>query len=56
MANGQAPPTEAPAPIGVRTVPTASLKANPHNPRYLFDREPLNTLRASIAKLVDCPY
>lgn len=37
--------------IGVKTVPTDSLKANPHNPRMLFDKEPLRTLEASIAKV-----
>jgi ParB family transcriptional regulator, chromosome partitioning protein len=52
MANGRDNgATEAPAAVGVRTVPTAALKPNPHNPRYLFDREPLSTLKASIAKL-----
>ena len=34
--------------IGVKQVRTDSLRANPHNPRVLFDREPLETLEASI--------
>lgn len=29
-------------------VPTGSLRANPHNPRLLFDREPLKALQQSI--------
>ena len=40
-----------PKTIGVKTVPVSSLYPNPHNPRLLFDREPLNTLRNSIAKV-----
>src|SRR6266446_3735742 len=40
-----------PKTIGVKTVPVKSLYPNPHNPRLLFDREPLNTLKASIAKV-----
>lgn|SRR2546426_3040505 len=38
----------APETIGVKEVPTDRLRANPHNPRVLFDREPLNVLRESI--------
>lgn len=34
-----------------QTVPTNSLKANPHNPRVLFDEAPLQTLEASIRKV-----
>lgn len=41
----------APAAIGVRTVKTSDLSANPHNPRLLFDREDLDTLRESIDKV-----
>ena len=41
----------APERIGVATVPTADLKPNPHNPRMLFDRQPLATLQDSIAKV-----
>ena len=37
--------------IGVRTLPTANLRANPHNPRTLFDREDLNVLRESIKRV-----
>ncbi len=37
--------------IGVKTIPTGSLVANPHNPRMLFDRIPLQILRESIAKV-----
>lgn len=41
----------APKKIGVKQIPTASLKPNPHNPRTLFDPRPLKTLKASISKL-----
>ncbi|AJA09878.1 parB-like partition protein [Sphingopyxis fribergensis] len=34
-----------------QTVATNSLKANPHNPRVLFDEAPLQTLEASIRKV-----
>lgn len=37
--------------VGVKNVPTDSLLPNPHNPRLLFDREPMEELRASIAKV-----
>lgn len=37
--------------IGVKSIPTAELIPNPHNPRLLFDREPLQTLKASIKKV-----
>ncbi|MBU2055463.1 MAG: ParB N-terminal domain-containing protein [Proteobacteria bacterium] len=37
--------------IGVKNVPTTSLKANPHNPRMLFDRKPLNVLKESIRRV-----
>ena len=37
--------------IGVKTLATSSLKPNPHNPRVLFDREPLNILRESIRRV-----
>ncbi|MCW0234259.1 MAG: ParB N-terminal domain-containing protein [Ferrovibrio sp.] len=42
---------EMPKAIGVDTVKTADLKANPHNPRRLFDREPMNMLKESISKV-----
>ncbi|MBW0002721.1 MAG: ParB N-terminal domain-containing protein [Hyphomicrobiales bacterium] len=34
-----------------RTVATNSLRANPHNPRMLFDEEPLTTLTESIRRV-----
>ena len=34
--------------VGVKEVPTRSLMPNPHNPRMLFDKDPLDTLKASI--------
>ena len=34
-----------------QTVPTNSLQPNPHNPRMLFDKEPLQTLEESIRKV-----
>lgn len=37
--------------IGVKTVPTNSLLPNPHNPRMLFDKKPLDVLKGSIAKV-----
>lgn len=37
--------------IGVKEVPTASLKPNPHNPRMLFDRADLDVLRESIKRV-----
>lgn len=39
-----------PESIGVKKVPTHSLVPNPHNPRMLFDRAPLEDLRNSIEK------
>lgn len=41
----------APEAIGVKTLPVADLHPNPHNPRVLFDKEPLSTLEASIKKV-----
>jgi ParB family chromosome partitioning protein len=41
----------APESIGVKSIPTDSLIANPHNPRMLFDRAPLDILKASIEKV-----
>jgi ParB family chromosome partitioning protein len=38
-------------PIGVKQIPTAKLFANPHNPRWLFDREPMEVLRQSIDRV-----
>ena len=37
--------------VGVKEIPTDSLKANPHNPRRLFDQEPLKELEDSIRKV-----
>lgn len=37
--------------IGVRTLPIGKLKANPHNPRKLFDREDMTILRQSIERV-----
>jgi len=37
--------------IGVKNVLTDSLKANPHNPRTLFDRKPLDVLKESINRV-----
>lgn len=44
----QPPPLAPPRP---QTVPTDSLRANPHNPRVLFDKEPMATLEASIRRV-----
>ena len=41
----------APGSVGVKTIRTDDLEPNPHNPRRLFDPEPLNTLKESIAKV-----
>jgi ParB family chromosome partitioning protein len=38
-------------PIGVKQIPTAKLFANPHNPRWLFDREPMEVLKQSIERV-----
>lgn len=38
-------------PIGVATLRTNELVPNPHNPRLLFDRKPLDVLRDSIEKV-----
>jgi ParB family chromosome partitioning protein len=37
--------------VGVKQIPTNKLIPNPHNPRMLFDKEPLAILRESIAKV-----
>jgi len=44
-------PELAPQTVGVKTIPTGDLVPNPHNPRVLFDREPLDVLRESIDKV-----
>ncbi|MGH2361407.1 MAG: ParB/RepB/Spo0J family partition protein [bacterium] len=41
----------APGSVGVKTIPTHELQPNPHNPRMLFDRAPLMTLKNSIDKV-----
>lgn len=40
-----------PESIGVKTLPTEQLKANPYNPRMLFDKLPMKTLEESIARV-----
>lgn len=37
--------------IGVKSIPTQELHANPHNPRMLFDRVDLDVLRDSIKRV-----
>jgi ParB/RepB/Spo0J family partition protein len=37
--------------IGVKTIPTNKLRANPHNPRKLFDVEDMTVLRESVARV-----
>jgi len=41
----------APQAIGVKSIRTDELTPNPHNPRTLFDRVPLQVLKDSIAKV-----
>src|SRR5713226_6490695 len=43
--------TLAPEAIGVKNVRVSDLTPNPHNPRMLFDRAPLQVLQESIAKV-----
>ena len=40
-----------PPQIGVKTLKTQELHPNPHNPRLLFDKKPLDILRESIQKV-----
>jgi ParB family transcriptional regulator, chromosome partitioning protein len=40
-----------PHPIGVKNIPIDDLMPNPHNPRMLFDRVPLDILKTSIDKV-----
>jgi ParB/RepB/Spo0J family partition protein len=40
-----------PEPVGVKTLRTDRLKPNPHNPRMLFDKLPLNILKESIDRV-----
>jgi ParB family chromosome partitioning protein len=37
--------------VGVKTLPTNRLNPNPHNPRMLFDKLPLDVLRDSISRV-----
>ena len=37
--------------IGVKTLSPSQLRANPHNPRTLFDRDDLHILRESISRV-----
>ena len=37
--------------IGVKNLPAAKLRPNPHNPRTLFDRDDMDVLRESIARV-----
>lgn len=37
--------------LGVRELPTDSLVPNPHNPRMLFDKQPMTVLAASIKRV-----
>jgi len=41
----------APEAIGVKSLPVDRLIPNPHNPRMLFDRIPMETLKESISKV-----
>ncbi len=43
--------TLAAPPIGVKTLPTDDLIPNPHNPRHLFDKEPMGVLKESIKRM-----
>ncbi len=38
-------------PVGVKHIKTADLYPNPHNPRALFDRLPLEELKESIRRM-----
>lgn len=40
-----------PEDVGVKTIPADSLIPNPHNPRVLFDRRPMDVLEDSIRKV-----
>lgn len=51
MADDQKPDQYGVHAIGVKQIATDSLKANPHNPRTLFDREDLHVLQQSIARV-----
>ena len=38
-------------PIALRYIKVSDLEPNPHNPRVLFDPDPMETLRDSISKV-----
>jgi ParB family transcriptional regulator, chromosome partitioning protein len=43
--------TLAPQPVGIKTLRTDQLQPNPFNPRMLFDKAPMKTLKDSIAQV-----
>ena len=43
--------TLVPQSVGVKTLPTDEVVPNPHNPRMLFDKDPMDILRESIRKV-----
>ena len=51
MATSNPIPPSSSESVGVKHIPTEELQPNPHNPRLLFDREPLAVLRESIVKV-----
>src|SRR3990172_8895793 len=51
MTKGTAMTSGTTAPSRVTRMPTANIEPNPHNPRRLFDEEPMRILRESIKKL-----
>lgn len=52
MAKKKNPASEfSPEPIGVKLLSPSELKPNPHNPRMLFDKAPLEVLQESIDKV-----
>ena len=44
-------PGLAPRAVGVKEIPVDELKPNPHNPRMLFDKAPLQVLKESVQKV-----
>src|SRR5206468_223850 len=50
-ARGAYPMTAPSQPAKVLSVATADIEPNPHNPRRLFDEEPMQVLRESVQKL-----
>ena len=47
----KSPQKLSPEQVGVKTLPPSDLTPNPHNPRMLFDKAPMATLKESIAKV-----